>query len=303
MKGTSADESPDKKKSELYGTSILLTNAAFSLVLSFFCTFFTNSLTIKSDVFSAVLDVIFYAIIFLIILKTRKIDKTAFNYGTGKIEAFIYLLTGVLIFVYVVIMIKLTYGQLTTMESFIFDINVIYLYFVIFAKNIAALWLMNKIIGKRKSLISESGSMYALTCIFDNIVVLSPFLLYLIFSSATVQTHVYFDIGAAVVLCLSNLYYVFPMLKTAIHQLLDKSLEESLQLKILSVLAKYYDEYNFFIRQYTRQAGETKYVELHLGFDLDLKHGEVLTRMEKIKEGIEEEIPNCFVNIVPEKYK
>ena len=104
-------------------------------------------------------------------------------------------------------------------------------------------------------------------------------------------------------LCVSNLYYVVPLLNSSLDQLLDKSLDEGLQLKILAVLVRHYDEYEFLIGHYTRQSGKVSYVELHMEFDGNLLHSEVIRRMRMIINDIESSIPHCVVKIIPAEYR
>lgn len=289
---------------------ILLASSFATFSLSGLGLFFTNSIAVKSDVMICAIDVVFYIVIVFATLKAKKMNDITFNYGKGKVEALLSFFVGVLIFCYLIIMLKLTYDKLTSMEPFVYHSYIIYIYLVVFLKNTLVFVVFKRLMRKDKSLMLKSGNTYALSAIFDNIVVLSPFLIHIFAKVIDVETYfvreniyIYIDISAAFLLCISNLYYVFPLLKAALDQLLDKSLDEELQLRILAILARHFDEYEFLIGHYTRQSGNVCYIELHMEFDGKLLHGEVLRRMKLIAEDVQDSIPHCVVKIIPAEYR
>lgn len=181
---------------------ILLASSFATFSLSGVALLFTNSIAVASDVLICAIDVVFYIVIVFATLKTRKMNDITFNYGKGKVEALLSFLVGILIFCYLAILLKLTYDKLTHMTPFVFNEIIIYMYLVVFLKNTLVFLMFKRLMKKDKSLILKSGNTYALSAIFDNIVVLSPFLIHIFTDMLGIdvyfQTHhiyIYIDIG------------------------------------------------------------------------------------------------------------
>lgn len=291
----------EKAKIDLNMSMLLLINSVLSLVLATLSVLKTNSLTVTNDFLSYFMDVIFYFLMILLILKTKPPSALIFNYDIGKIEAFTSLLTSALIFSYVAILLKLSYDKLSTMEPFVYNTDVFKYYAIMLVKNIGVVFIIKWLTKEKKSKFIENGNVYAISCIFDNLVVLVPFFVYALHTFQSQATIIYIDMIAALCLCLSNIYLVFPIFKLSVNQLLDKGIDENYQLRILAVLANHFDDYECFIKQVTRQSGNINYIELHMGFDGKLLHSEVLERVAAIKTEIEEVIPHSVVYIIPSR--
>lgn len=293
----------EKAKIDLNISTLFLVNSVLSLILAGLSVLKTNSLTVTNDFLSYFMDIIFYFFMVLLIIKTKPPSALIFNYDIGKIEAITSLLASALIFSYVAILLKLSYDKLKTMEPFIYNPDIFKYYAIMLVKNIGVVFIIKWLTKEKKSKFIENGNVYAISCIFENIVVLVPFFVYALHTVHSQSTIIYIDMIAALCLCLSNIYLIFPVLKTSVYQLLNKGIDENYQLRILAVLANHFDDYEHFLKQVTRQSGNINYIELHMGFDGKLLHSEVLDRADAIKTEIEEIIPHSIVYIIPSAHK
>lgn len=290
---------PKVASREEYAALIMFFNSVLSLLLSYAATKFSNSLTIENDMISYFVDITYYAAITGLIFKMKNDNEYNFNYSTGKIQAAISFTTGMLLFLYIFYVGFAVYDQYAQMVPFEASHSVLVLYIIMMVKNVLALYLVNKIIGPQKSLIIESGNIYAISCVIDNIITLIPFAVFMLYTTDIVAVFIYVDIACSLVLGLSNLYFVFPMLRTSTNELLDRALEEETMLQIMRVLAKHFDQYDDLVSLRSRETGGTKYIELYMAFNGDLKYAEVLVNMADIKASLETEIPRTVAKIIP----
>lgn len=286
---------------EEYAAIVLFFNSIVSLAISYFATRFTNSITIENDMLSYVIDIVYYASITCLIFKIKKENEYNFNYCTGKIEASISFLTGMLLLGYIIYVAIIVYKQYLELVPFNSSYMVFLLYLIMMIKNIAVLIIIKMLIGNEKSSIIESGNTYAISCVIDNIIALIPFISYVLFLKNNGAAIVYVDIVCSIILGLSNLYLIFPMLKKSTNQLLDRALEEEVLLQILKVLAKHYDLYNHLVSLKSRETGGIKYIEIFMEFDDNLNLSVVLDYMNQIKTSLEEEIINSVIIVIPAK--
>lgn len=292
-----------KNKIELFASWLFLVNSLASLGLGAFSVMATNSLSVLNDYMSYFLDVMFYGIMLLVLLKFKRSNEVTENYDIGKIEAFTSIFTSVLVLGYVGILLKISYTRLDSMEPFGYSDKIFAYYAIMLAKNMMVLFTIRVLMKRQHSQIIENGKIYMISCIMDNMIVLVPFFAYLLISSENGTLVIYVDLIAALFVCLSNVYLIFPTLKKGTNQLLDHCIDENLQLKILTILVKHFDQYNYLVHQYTRQSGHKSYIDLHMEFDESVLHGDIIDRIEKIKSDIENLIPDSEVNIIPERYK
>jgi divalent metal cation (Fe/Co/Zn/Cd) transporter len=85
----------------------------------------------------------------------------------------------------------------------------------------------------------------------------------------------------------------------SVYDLLDRTLEESLQLVILRELAAYFDQYAAFHGIRSRRSGGNIYVEVFLEFDGEKRMAEVQEVIDNIKTRLEQAMPDSKVAIVP----
>jgi divalent metal cation (Fe/Co/Zn/Cd) transporter len=109
----------------------------------------------------------------------------------------------------------------------------------------------------------------------------------------------YLDPLASLVGVFFLLHAAWSIASSSVGDLLDASLTEHLQLRILRQLVERYDDYDKLHKIRTRRSGSRVYVEVFLQFDEQLLMGEVQRRIDAMSELIRTEIPGTEVVIVP----
>jgi cation diffusion facilitator family transporter len=104
-------------------------------------------------------------------------------------------------------------------------------------------------------------------------------------------------IGSAFVACfiLANGY---DMMRMGLPDILDRSVEEEVQIAINRALAGHFDDYDSLGRVRTRRSGHKVFVEIELGFDSALTMAEVSRRIALLKDSLNAEIDNADVSIL-----
>jgi ferrous-iron efflux pump FieF len=87
--------------------------------------------------------------------------------------------------------------------------------------------------------------------------------------------------------------------KRSIDELLDKTIDEPLQMMILSELAAYFDDYVELHGIRSRRTGQLVFIEIFLEFDANKLMGEIQTVINQIKSDLEKKIDGSQVLIVP----
>lgn len=89
----------------------------------------------------------------------------------------------------------------------------------------------------------------------------------------------------------------------SVYDLLDRTLDEALQLVIVQELAAYFDHYTRFHGVRSRRSGSDIYVEILLEFDPEQKMREVQRVIDAMQQDLQAKIKNSQVSIVPTSAK
>jgi ferrous-iron efflux pump FieF len=109
---------------------------------------------------------------------------------------------------------------------------------------------------------------------------------------------VYLDPICALVFIIYTLISFIPVLANGINDLLDKTLQEDLQLRIDRHLADNFDDYAGFHGVRSRRSGGRIFIEIALSFRHDQPVGKAVETSERLRRGIESDIPGSQVNVV-----
>jgi ferrous-iron efflux pump FieF len=109
----------------------------------------------------------------------------------------------------------------------------------------------------------------------------------------------YVDPTGSVMLSFFILFSAYGVISNSVYDLLDRTLEEELQLVILRELATYFEKYEALHGLRSRRAGSRVYIEILLEFDGDRKMAEVQKVINSIKTTLEQKIQGSQVIISP----
>ena len=109
----------------------------------------------------------------------------------------------------------------------------------------------------------------------------------------------YIDPLASFVVAGFLLFSIYGVVSHSVYDLLDKTLDESVQLIIINRLAAYFDDYKEFHGVRSRRSGNNVFIEIFLEFDGELKMSQAQGIINNMKTDIEKRITNSSVSIVP----
>ncbi len=109
----------------------------------------------------------------------------------------------------------------------------------------------------------------------------------------------YIDPATALVLCGFLALSIYSIVSQNAADLLDRTLDESLQLRILRTLSAHFDEYVAFHGMRSRRSARTVYIELFLEFEGTRTMADVQAAIDRITADLERDIPDSEVVIAP----
>ncbi len=108
---------------------------------------------------------------------------------------------------------------------------------------------------------------------------------------------VYIDPLVAILLAVNVVASYRTVLRGSLHDLLDRTLEEALQMRIVRKLAEHFDEYEAFYGVRSRRAGGRTFIDIELGFDENKRVGEALQTIQRLTRDVAAEIPGSEVRV------
>jgi divalent metal cation (Fe/Co/Zn/Cd) transporter len=89
------------------------------------------------------------------------------------------------------------------------------------------------------------------------------------------------------------------LLRDALPDLLDRAIGEPIQMQVNRTLVAFFHDYDQMIRVRTRRSGNVAHVEITLGFASGKKLGETWEVIARMREHLQQAIPNSDIVIVP----
>jgi divalent metal cation (Fe/Co/Zn/Cd) transporter len=94
-------------------------------------------------------------------------------------------------------------------------------------------------------------------------------------------------------------YGAWSVMSSSVSDLLDATLDETLQLVIMRSLVEHFDDYDRLHGVRTRRSGPRVYVEVFLEFSPELSMGEVMQRVGRLRQAIGSSMPGADISIIP----
>jgi len=240
--------------------------------------------------------------VFLAWLSLRKVHmgKTeGYNYGYGKFENFSGLIVAAVMIVSLILMLYHTVERFqhpTEMHSIGVNIGIVFSGIALICSIL--LWNHDYHLAKKEhSPVMESlWRLYRSKTISTSIVTLS--LLSGIILSGY-DWSLYIDPIASIIISMFLIYSIYGVTSQSMYDLLDRALEESLQLIILRSLASYFNEYEAIHGIRSRRTAGNVYIEIFLEFEGERNMSEVQKVIDSIKMDLEQKIQGSHVVISP----
>ena len=258
-----------------------------------------GSITMFADVVKCGNELLATFFAYLTIRKLARGGKGAYDYGMGKFETVTSIITGAVMLISLVLVFYTAITRILAPEAL--HISGVALALVMMSIGVTVntwLWFKNyRIAQKEYSPIMESQWRLFRTKAFSDLSVL----LALIFSIVLHQFWwaVYIDPFASMIIVGFLFTTGYRVISASLPDLLDKTLDESLQITIIRELTEFFCEYEAFHGVRSRRSGSNVYIEIFLEFDGDRRMCEVQEAIDRMKASLESKIPKSSVTIVP----
>ena len=257
----------------------------------------STSLTILSDAFKEGTDFLAVLAAYLTLRAVRRSPDERYAYGIGKLENLVSMAIAVMMvacacFILVQASHHLRNPQQVegTLPGIVIFSTYAVIGFGIFFRN-------RRELRKRESaMLASQGQLWFSKAVFDTLMAATLIAEIVLREYSWSQ---YLDPLASLVGVCFLLHAAWSIASSSVGDLLDASLTEHLQLRILRQLVERYDDYDKLHKIRTRRSGPRVYVEVFLQFDEQLLMGEVQRRIDVLSELIRTEIPGTEVVIVP----
>ncbi|MDD5678015.1 MAG: cation diffusion facilitator family transporter [Kiritimatiellae bacterium] len=258
-----------------------------------------NSITLWADVLKCGNELLATFLSWLALRMVRRSRKVRFDYGLGKLENITGVIVAGAMFISLFIVLHSAFERLRHPM----DMHPGGVWLAIFLMTVGVianttLWIKNYQVGRQQfSPIIEAQWRMFRTKAFSDLIVLLALIL-----SMTLRTQtwaIYIDPAASLFIGGFILHSIWGMLSNSFYDLLDRTLDESLQLVIVKELTTYFDHYKEIHGIRSRRSGSHIYVDLMLEFEGDKKMAEVQEIINRMETALERSIPGCHVLIAP----
>ena len=284
-----------KERSILLGVILGL----FGLATGFFAALSANSTTILSEVLKNAGITIAVILSWLSLRKVRVGKTEGYNYGYGKLENFSGLIVAAVMIASFFLIIYHTVERFQSrVEMHPVGVDIGLVFSVIALVCSIAMWNHDYHLAKEEhSPVMESlWRLYRSKTVATTLVILS---LILSIAFRNYEWSLYIDPVGSIILSLFLVYSIYSVSSQSMYDLLDRSLEESMQLVILHALASHFHEYEALHGIRSRRTGGNVFIEIFLEFEDERKMSDVQQIIDSIKMDLEQKIQGSQVVIAP----
>lgn len=259
----------------------------------------SGSVTLYTDVVKKGNEILSTFFSWLALKKMVEGGSNAYDYGMGKFENITGIVTGVVMFLSLVLVFGLTVFKLLNPGLLHEGSTILAIIVMLIGVCVSTVLWREKVHIAR---MEDSPVMEAQITLFKtkaatDLVVLIALILAMLLEHYSWAG--YIDPLASFIVIGSFLISGYRTISTSLPDLLDKTIEEELQLVVVRSLADFFDEYEAFHGVRSRKSGNFVYIELFLEFDGEKKCREIQSAIDRIKESLEKEIPRSSVTIMP----
>lgn len=261
--------------------------------------YIAKSLTLAVDILISLAETIASLLSWIIIRKVARGRSGQFNYGFGKLENISGLgVAAVMLLSFLVIVIE-AIDRLETPVEIVEKGVVLGLAITLFAAvSDTWLWVKNQRIARRQStpLMEAQWRFFRSKAVCDYCVLASLFFS-LLFHAYPWSN--YIDTVFSLLLSGFLLWSAYLITADSMYDLLDRALDESLQLEITRLLVAHFDMYEGLHGVRTRRSGGHVFIEVYLEFDGSKLMTDVQQSIDLLTADLEAKIPSSHVAICP----
>jgi ferrous-iron efflux pump FieF len=258
-----------------------------------------NSVTLWADVIKCLNEVLATFLGYITIRRVAKGKTHDYNYGRGKLENLSGVIVALVMTLSILIVLYEAMGRIDEPE----ELNLVgawlgLLFMIIGVIANTTLWNKNyRVARKTQSPVMESQWRLFRAKAFSDAAVLLALVVSMVFHHEAWALYV--DPIASFMIVGFLIFSAYGVVSTSLGDLLDRTLDESLQLIIVRALAKHFEEYVGFHGLRSRRSGRDVYVELFLEFDGTRPMSDVQHSIDGMASTIEQDIPGSHAVICP----
>jgi ferrous-iron efflux pump FieF len=259
----------------------------------------SGSIVLFADALKCANEILATFFAYLTIRKMAKGGAGAYDYGMGKFETITSITTGGVMFISLALVFLAALYRIAMPAELV--VEGAYLGVILMVIGVSMntwLWIRNYRLNQRDpSPLMDSQWRLFRTKAFSDFSVLVALLLTL--ALAGYSWSLYIDPLASFIIAGFLLFSGYRVITSSLPDLLDKTLDEELQMVIVSQLAAFFDEYSALHGIRSRRSGTNVYIEIFLEFDGNRKMSEVQDTINRIRCSLEAHIPKSSVSVVP----
>ncbi|MEI7693612.1 MAG: cation diffusion facilitator family transporter [Verrucomicrobiota bacterium] len=259
--------------------------------------FHSTSITILGDLLKEFADTLCVLAAFLTLRAVRRSPDHRFAYGIGKLENLVSLFLGLVMIGSAFFITFQAAHHLHEPRMAVGTLPGIFL-FALYTVFGYAIWFRTRLLHRQQpsAIMNSQSRLWFSKASFDALMGSALLVAYL-FRSETWSW--YLDPLASLFGVLFMVHAAWSMASSSVGDLLDATVEETTQLRILRQLVLRLDDYERLHKIRARRSGPRLYVEIFLEFDPLLLMGEVQKRINAIRQDLESKIPGADVSIRP----
>ena len=222
----------------------------------------------------------------------------AYEYGIGKLENLSSLVVAALMtLVFLVITVNAVRGLISPSHVGGIGVAISLVAQVVFGCINAWLWRRCRLSARAEdSPLMASQAKLFFTKLFGNVFIFLSLSLSL--ALADQAWSVYIDPIASLVIAGSILMSAIGVFSSSVYDLLDGTLEEKDKLDIMRELVLHFHRYDMLYGVRSRRAGNRVFIDIHVGFDVDKRLGDVEQDIAAIRAGVKRHFKNASVTVV-----
>jgi cation diffusion facilitator family transporter len=259
----------------------------------------SGSIVLFADAVKCCNEIIATFFAYLTIRKMAKGGAGAYDYGMGKLETMTSVITGGVMFVSLALVLCVALYRIAVPASIVHEGARLGIILMIIGVCMNSwLWRKNyRLNQKEPSPIMDSQWRLFRAKAFSDFSVLVALIASLELSHYAWS--LYIDPLSSFVIAGFLLFSGYRVITSSLPDLLDKTLDEELQMVIVRHLAVFFNDYTALHGVRSRRSGSNVYIEIFLEFDGEKKMCEVQEIVNRIKSSLEAHIPKSSVSVVP----
>lgn len=258
-----------------------------------------NSITMVGECLRGVLMISVAIASWFTLRRIHRRQTAGYDFGLGKQEQILSLMVALLLLVSVGFLVWKAVGKVPAPGEGIGLLNGVAVAMVLFNlfANVAPIAPLLRALRENPSVIVRTQLRTKITKTVSSSIVVGSVAVAQLGSDPLVA--LWADRAGVAVVVLVTLRAAYDLIRTALPDLLDRTLAEPLQHRINRVLAEQFEGYESLEWCRSRQSGSQVEIDIGLGFPADRPFGEVASFAQRFVERIEQEIPNSRATVTP----